>query len=127
MGSLQPVSAKEGLSLGFCLVAKNMVGPKVLGFLLLLLVAHRANGRDLDLVPGGQGILSRIKSLNPTVPCQAYTAVMRAAVETGELLSEFECVGIVNELRITPPVPQPENLDEKCRKSMENECRNGRF
>ena len=33
-------------------------------------------GRDLDLAPGGQGILSRIKSLNPTVPCQAYTAVV---------------------------------------------------
>ena len=42
---------------------------------------------------------------------------MRAAVESGELSSEFECVRIVNQLRITPPVPQPENLDEKCRVS----------
>ena len=40
---------------------------------------------------------------------------MKAAIKSGELASEFECVGIVNELRITPPIPNPENLDEKCR------------
>merc|ERR1711990_1435044 len=122
MGSLLLVSAKDLVS-----NKRRMESTKVFGLLLLILLAHIANGRDLDLAPGGQGILSRIKTLNPTVPCQAYTAMMRAAVETGELLSEFECVGIVNELRITPPVPQLENLDEKRRKSMENECRNGRF
>ena len=42
---------------------------------------------------------------------------MRAAIKSGELVSELECVGIVNELRITPPIPNPENLDEKCRVS----------
>merc|ERR1712222_260566 len=113
------VSAKELVS-----NKRRMESTKVFG---LLLLAHIADGRDLDLAPGGQGILSRIKSLNPTVPCQAYTAMMRAAIKSGELVSELECVGIVNELRITPPIPNPENLDEKCRKSMENECRDGKF
>merc|ERR1711997_613411 len=106
---------------------RRMESTKVFGLLLLILLAHIADGRDLELAPGGQGILSRIKSLQPTVPCQAYTAVMRQAIELGELPNEFECIGIVNELRITPPVPLHENLDERCRKSMENICRNGGF
>merc|ERR1712126_177556 len=87
MGSLRLVSAKD-------LGGKKMAGSKVSGFLLLFLVAHLAHGRDLELAPGGQGILSRIKSLQPTVPCQAYTAVMRSAIELGELPNEFECIGI---------------------------------
>merc|ERR1712112_677838 len=127
MGSFETGVCQGRSFFGWDLGGKKMAGSKVSGFLLLFLVAHLAHGRDLELAPGGQGILSRIKSLQPTVPCQAYTAVMRSAIELGELPNEFECIGIVNELRITPPVPLHENLDERCRKSMENICRNGDF
>ena len=33
-------------------------------------------GRDLVLAPGGSSVLSRIKTLDPSVPCQAYTATV---------------------------------------------------
>jgi len=94
-----------------------------LGLLLMLIVANHVNGRDLDLAPGGSSVLSRIKTLDPSVPCQAYTATLRSAIASKELLSETECIGIVNDLRASPPTPEPENLDEKCKKSMEDECR----
>ena len=42
---------------------------------------------------------------------------MDAAIKNGELSSVKECVDIVNELRISPPTPQPEHLDEKCKVS----------
>ena len=43
---------------------------------------------------------------------------LRSAIASRELLSETECVGIVNDLRANPPTPEPENLDEKCKVSV---------
>ena len=40
---------------------------------------------------------------------------LRSAIASKELLSETECIGIVNDLRASPPTPEPENLDEKCK------------
>ena len=42
---------------------------------------------------------------------------LKSAIASKELLSETECIGIVNDLRANPPTPEPENLDEKCKVS----------